>query len=463
MAVILAAGAVLAAVAFAWMVRMERTGRSALVVTMLVALTLVESVLFSDFSSVPSGLFHPGVGGLSFRLPDVAIPLALAARFVARGGVRRVSRAGLAWTAFFVFLVGSAAIGVLQGNQASEALFQAKALIYIGGGMALAAGVPARDQLGRHGLRRRAVPFGVLAAVLALTTSGPIRTGVNIPGVGATVVGGLHADAAAVFVAIGAMVLAVELCRRPRSSIVTIACLPLLFSAFETGQRASILLLAAVVVTLSALLAGATGRLRARVTATEVVLSGALALGAVVVLILGQATAEDAPPRIPLAGPIATTFVSEGKIQSAEARRGLWREALSLAESHPVFGWGLGKKWVYFKPGPNEFATGSAAHNIALDLLVRMGVVGIALFLLAVALSIAGGVRAWRLHPDPHIAALAAGATAALVGLLAKGMVESIFENYRVAVVLGVVLGIARSAARDTEMVADHAPQSVSA
>jgi hypothetical protein len=44
------------------------------------------------------------------------------------------------------------------------------------------------------------------------------------------------------------------------------------------------------------------------------------------------------------------------------------------------------------------------------------------------------------------VAVLALGLVAAVVGLIAKGQVESIFENYRLATVLGLTLGMLRSA-----------------
>ncbi len=65
---------------------------------------------------------------------------------------------------------------------------------------------------------------------------------------------------------------------------------------------------------------------------------------------------------------------------------------------------------------------------------------------MALVVSIANGLTAWRLHPDRMVAVLALGLVAGVIGLFAKGMVESIFENYRLATVLGLTLGMLRSA-----------------
>jgi hypothetical protein len=56
------------------------------------------------------------------------------------------------------------------------------------------------------------------------------------------------------------------------------------------------------------------------------------------------------------------------------------------------------------------------------------------------------GFSAWRLHPDRIVAVLALALVAVVVGFIAKGQVESIFDNYRLATVLGLSLGMLRSA-----------------
>lgn len=89
-------------------------------------------------------------------------------------------------------------------------------------------------------------------------------------------------------------------------------------------------------------------------------------------------------------------------------------------------------------------------HNIGGDLLLRMGVAGLALFVLAMSVAIAQGLRFWRRANDPLAAALALGLVAAVVGWLSKAMVESMFEKYRLAVLLGLLLGMLRSAVTTT-------------
>jgi hypothetical protein len=76
-----------------------------------------------------------------------------------------------------------------------------------------------------------------------------------------------------------------------------------------------------------------------------------------------------------------------------------------------------------------------------------VGVIGLSLFLLALGWSLRNGLVVVRHDPDDVAAALCAGLLAVVAGLLAKGMVESILEKYRIAVLLGLALGALRGAA----------------
>ena len=56
---------------------------------------------------------------------------------------------------------------------------------------------------------------------------------------------------------------------------------------------------------------------------------------------------------------------------------------------------------------------------------------------------------------------MALACTAALFGLIAKGMVESIFEKFRLAVFLGFLVGVVASGfLSETEPVTQEAPES---
>jgi MFS-type transporter involved in bile tolerance (Atg22 family) len=77
---------------------------------------------------------------------------------------------------------------------------------------------------------------------------------------------------------------------------------------------------------------------------------------------------------------------------------------------------------------------------------MRSGLIGLGLFVLALFFSLFEGLMAWRLHPDRMVAVLALALVAVVVAFVSKGMVESIFEKYRLATMLGISLGLLRSA-----------------
>ena len=64
---------------------------------------------------------------------------------------------------------------------------------------------------------------------------------------------------------------------------------------------------------------------------------------------------------------------------------------------------------------------------------------------MALVVSLVQGFTTWHLHPDRMVAVLALALCAVLIGFLAKGQVESIFENYRLASLFGVSLGMLRA------------------
>jgi len=75
--------------------------------------------------------------------------------------------------------------------------------------------------------------------------------------------------------------------------------------------------------------------------------------------------------------------------------------------------------------------------------LYRTGVIGLLLFAIPVLLALGTGVRGWLGAGDRLVAAVALGCTAVALGLLAKGLVESIFEKYRLTIFLAILIGLA--------------------
>jgi O-antigen ligase len=190
---------------------------------------------------------------------------------------------------------------------------------------------------------------------------------------------------------------------------------------------------------------------RLRTTPTEVALATIVILGLFLSATLFNAAAKGTAPEVPLASRLTTALYSPGKQLSAQDRINQLVAVRPLLAEKPLLGWGLGKTYTYWEPGHKKFLLVNITHNILTDVMLRMGIVGLFLFLAAIAFSMRDGVRAWLRHHHQIGAALALGCTAVVVGLLSKGLVESIFEKYRMATLLGVMLGMMRLLATSAE------------
>jgi O-antigen ligase len=411
---------------------------------------VVESSLYDDETTIPQGIFHPGTGSLEFRLPEVIITVALVARLLIRGKPQRIGLPALLWLAVAAWWALEAVEGVLRHNSLVKLPYEAKAIIYVMAAYALASGIPVRRYLEGRGFERLLRWSALSAVVLLILMESKKTFAVNIPLLRLTDFGSLGSDAATIFVSVGAIGFLLELGKDRRNRLNLLCAVPLGLSAFFAYQRAVLLTLGAVVTVIVVVAMGSTARQRLRIRSGEV----ALAALAVVGVVLGVAVIPAITSQKSVTGPLAATFNntvgatlnSEGKQQSAQDRLNKWDVALGDAKQHWILGQGLGFEYSYYQTGPNIFIVTDLTENIGLDLWLRTGVIGLALFLLALVTSLVNGFATWRLHPDPEVAVLALALFAVVVGMIAKGQVESIFENYRLATVLGLSLGMLRSA-----------------
>jgi O-antigen ligase len=462
MTVLLAGYALVILVAlFMTFVWLERRGDGIVTVAVILGFVLVEVAFYGSQNNIPRGFFHPGLGGQSLRLFEVLIPLALVARVVARGLPRVISITSLAWAAFIAWLLTAAVMGRMGGNAQNLITFEGKLAIYLGA-FVLAAGVPASEYFDRRAMKFVIVLAAFLASlidVLALTGTRiykalpgiPVPTGFD-PSTGSAFrsgFGAVGADTATIFFSLAIILFAYAMTRSSgRASAIALA-IPLAAAGMLSNQRAAILGIAASVATLFVLAALRQDRIR--LTSAQMLIAiGIVAVG-LILPTFSTAALGSPSPTVPFAGIYRQTFGGVGNEQSAQDRENQWSNARDLIEQKPVFGWGLGKVYTYYDEARRELKTTPLTHNIGLDLLVRTGVVGLVFFIGALCLSLAGGIRAWREHGDDRIAALAAACVAVVVGLVAKGMVESIFEKYRLAVFLGLGLGVLLSAAASLE------------
>jgi hypothetical protein len=68
------------------------------------------------------------------------------------------------------------------------------------------------------------------------------------------------------------------------------------------------------------------------------------------------------------------------------------------------------------------------------------------LYLAALLRLLFEGLGVWRKHPDPEVAAFALALVATLCGLFAESLLEPVIDEYRLATLLGLSMGLLRSA-----------------
>jgi O-antigen ligase len=444
----------LAVAVVAGFVRWERGGKEHLVPLVLLGLLVVEATIYANDNAVPRGLFHPGTGSIQVRLPEIYITLALVARLIARGKPKRIGLPALLWLAFGAWLVVGAVEGHLYHNQLAQILYEAEDIVYIVGAYALAAGVPVRRYLETAALFRLGVLCVICASILDLMTIGGISVNTNLPLLPLQGFGADGDAAATLFVAIGTMCFLPILAAgkaRPRH---VLAVVPVVASVVLANQRAVLANLGMMVLVLLVVLAvgnrqGLGRRLRVRSGQVVVVLLAAVAVVMVVAVV--PAAVDRQPVHVPLASNFQSLFHGGSKAESAQDRLNLAAEAETLIPQHLLIGWGLGVELQYFEAGTRTVQTIPYAHDIVLDLWLRVGLIGLVLFVLAMAASFTGGLRTWRRHPDPITAALALALVVVVAGLMVTALLEPLLDEYRFAVLLGISLGMMRAAVTSTD------------
>jgi O-antigen ligase len=447
---IVLAGA-LAVVGFRLFYSWERRGRGVRTVFTILGVLLLDACIYwnSDVTQLRS-IFHPGgLGGGAFRLTQALTVLGLAARLTARGFPRRIERPGMWWTAFFLWYATAAVAGVLRGNDshliASRGLF----LVEAGGLMILVAGVPIADYLADDALPRFLRFAGILAAAMVVLATAGVQVSSNNSVLPLSDFGHVGPDAATLFPALGFIGLAMEYTRPRRRWGVLPASVVLVLSHAASSQRAARLdVVATILVFFLIALAPRARRFRIRGGELAVVAMVLAAVIAVPIFVKGVRGGSNiklasAIPVVSSAVHVASSHYRQGSIQS---RFNEWAAARPLIAQSPIVGQGLGKTFVHYDVGTRSLITFDETNNIILDLLLRTGVVGVVLFLAALASTVAAGLRAWS-TAAADVAPVAAMATAVLAGFMAKGMVESVLNEYHLTPLLGLLAGLAISAA----------------
>ncbi len=231
--------------------RLERTDRSTTVVAVVWGLLLLDTCLYPNESTVPTGIIHPAIGGLSFRLIDVVVLVAIAGRLTTRG-LGRFGPRGLLWAAFLAWIATAGVIGFVNGNAIDQLTFEGKELLYLSA-MLLTAGIPAARYFKTGFLTKLIGATAVLATVLLITSTAGLTLSLGSqapPTAGGDsrratylAAGTLGTDTTTMFVALGVIALALGLnATRPWQRFgLLLASAPLLASSWApaSGRHSS--------------------------------------------------------------------------------------------------------------------------------------------------------------------------------------------------------------------------------
>ncbi len=441
--VLIAPAIMLGGLFFGYLVRLERQGRAHIVVLILIGVVLVDAFFNGSQESVPAGLFRPTAGGLDLRLPDLFIPLALAARLFSTRGFRTLSVRSLLWMVFFAWYGVGIVSGMLFNNPVAEVLFQSKVVLWMGGAMILGAGVQMAELVSSKAYVRAVQVAGGVALILLAMKLGGFQFALRLPGLKLNSIGSYTPDAATVGVMIGLPMLLLELARPVRRVGVVVPCLVLMMMPLGAKQGAALVGLGASLVLVVLVLVGPVWRRRTLVRPVEVVLFVAAILG--VGLFSAIASGEQAEITAAFEENIDDALFADVQAQTTTRRYELWDEAFAEISERPAFASGVGVRLTLNQPWPRVPRLVSA-HNIYVDVAIRLGLIGFFFFVIALVSSVGSVIAVWRRSSNDLVATFILGVGIALAGLAAKGFAESILEKYRIIVIAGVFLGFVLAA-----------------
>lgn len=434
MLVFIAIGGVAAAVLIGWFRVLESNGRRHTIFVVLAVAYVVEAVLMPDAASVPFGLMRPRVLGQDFRPVDFVLFAALAARILSPPR-NVVSRVGLVWTPF-ILLYGTGVVAGFAANLPfAQVMFQAKLLLYLGGAAVVASGMDVGRFAASAGRTARLlaplVPFGMFVTLTKANFS------LSTPFQRFPQIGFFSNDTITMFVVIGVAVLVIELVSERRRVSVIVACAVLMAAPLARDQRASYLTLVVCGAALIGVVIGPSLRRRSRIGAVQIGLGlSAVVAIATVALAFGFVSSI-----------VRDAFAGESNADSAEARVSLYEESMNLIGDHVLIGSGVGSQVETTKPATGDELV-TTAHNVLLDVWMRIGLIGLVFFVGAFLVTVAVGIRLWRDASDNAVAAVAIGAVLAMFGWIAKAMVEPGLDKFRLSLILGISVGAVAAASR---------------
>ncbi len=151
------------------------------------------------------------------------------------------------------------------------------------------------------------------------------------------------------------------------------------------------------------------------------------------------------PAKLPLASSAQSLFHNEAKAESAQDRLNLASAAEKLIPQHLLIGWGYGIEFQYFETGTRTVENVAYAHNLVLDLWLRLGLIGLVLFALAFGVLRQGGSAGVAARSGPGGGLSRAGHRGVVDRTPRHGTPRALLDEYRFTTLFGVCLGLLRA------------------
>lgn len=418
-----------------WFHSLEVRGKRHTILVVLVVTIVAEALLAGPAAEVPVGILRPRVFGQDFRPPDAVIVAAVVVRMLHLRG-RELSKVGMVWAAFIAVYLTGVLVGLLNGLPPMEVLFQGKIVFYLVGGMVVASG--ADLDRAYESISKLAVVLACMVPVAFAALTFKLDLSFGTPVQRFNRLGRLGNDSITLLTLVGVLTLLVEVTRARQRFIVVVAGIVLVLAPAVGRQRASYLVVAAMVVACVFLVSGRTWQRRTSATGVEM---GLIGIGLVGLIFMGLAIT--ASPGV-IIEPVQDAFTGAADERSAQARVSLYDQAIAKIGDSPVIGSGVGTKVIRrAELGNREVA--AAAHNIVLDIGMRIGLVGLMIYLAALWTTAAEAIRIWRSSIRNAVAAFAMGGCLIMLGVFAKAMVEPL-DKFRLGLASGIGVGLVLAA-----------------
>ena len=162
-------------------------------------------------------------------------------------------------------------------------------------------------------------------------------------------------------------------------------------------------------------------------------------------LVAGAFGALTLPVLLPTA--VTSRFISIGNLQdtSTAYRLSIWLGSLKIIRDFWPSGIGLGSE-AFTRIYPRYALSGAAyalhAHNIYIQLIVEMGIIGFMAFIILLVMYYKKILSSYYKAQNYYLSTLMVGLCSGLTGYLFQGLVDNIWYNYRVVFIFWIFISL---------------------